>query len=137
VRARARALGRGYIFRIEEVSKVAIDTEYQGGGGGKENGEVFEHASRMVDEAKAFGSALSHKASDLSEALDLRGRVERHPIGMVLAAMGVGYVLGGGLFSATTGRLVRIGIRLALVPLIKSQIGALSGEGRQAESSTT
>jgi hypothetical protein len=106
-------------------SKVAINTGYEGGA---ENGEVFEHASRMVEEAKAFGSALSSKASDLSEALDLRGRVQRHPIGMVLAAVGVGYVLGGGLFSATTGRLMKIGMRLALVPLIKSQIANFSGD---------
>jgi hypothetical protein len=101
-------------------------------GAGAENGEVFEHASRMVEEAKAFGSALSSKASDLSEALDLRGRVQRHPLGMVLAAMGVGYVLGGGLFSPTTGRLVKVGIRLALVPLIKSQIASFSGDVGQA-----
>jgi hypothetical protein len=114
-----------------------MNTEYQGSSGTEENGEVFEHASRMVEEAKAFGSALSHKASDLSQALDLRGRVERHPIGMVLAAMGVGYVLGGGLFSPVTGRLVRIGVRLALVPLIKSQLGGMSGGGRQDEGPTS
>lgn len=114
---------------------MATNTEYQAAG--DDDGEVFEHASRMVEEAKAFGSALSHKASDLSLALDLRGRVERHPIGMVLGAMGVGYVLGGGLFSPMTGRLVRIGVRLALVPLIKSQIGALAGNDRQAGSSTS
>jgi hypothetical protein len=114
---------------------VATNTGYQGAGG--ENGEVFEHASRMVEEAKAFGSALSHKANDFSQALDLRGRVERHPIGMVLGAMGVGYILGGGLFSPVTAKLLRIGVRLALVPLIKSQIGALAGDGRQAESSTS
>jgi hypothetical protein len=116
---------------------VAIDTGYEGSGGGAENGEVFEHASRMVEEAKAFGSALSSKASDLSEALDLRGRVQRHPIGMVLGAIGVGYVLGGGLFSQTTARLMRIGVRLALVPLIKSQIAAFSGDVGQAGRSSS
>jgi hypothetical protein len=117
--------------------KVAINTGYEGSGSAAENGEVFEHASRMVEEAKAFGSALSSKASDLSEALDLRGRVQRHPLGMVLAAAGVGYVLGGGLFSATTGRLVRVGMRLALVPLLKSQIASFSGDVGQAGRSSS
>ena len=106
---------------------MAVNTEYQGGNGDSGRGEVFEHATRMVDEARAFGSALSGSMDDLSRALDLRGRVERNPIGMVAAALGVGYVLGGGLFSATTARLVRIGVRLALVPIIKNQINAFSG----------
>jgi len=108
---------------------VAIDTGYQGSSGQEENGEVFEHAKRAVEEARAFGSALSDSMEDFSRTLDLRGRVERHPIGMVLGALGVGYLLGGGLFSPLTGRLVRVGMRLALVPIIKSQLGVLTGGG--------
>jgi hypothetical protein len=106
---------------------VPVDTEYQGANGESGKGEVFEHASRMVDEARAFGNALSGSVESLTEALDLRGRVERNPIGMMFAALGVGYVLGGGLFSPTTARLLRVGMRLALVPIIKSQISAMSG----------
>jgi hypothetical protein len=106
---------------------VAVNTEYQGGNGQSGKGEVFEHATRMVDEARAFGNALSGSMENLSRAMDLRGRVERNPIGMVAAALGVGYVLGGGLFSQTTARLLRIGVRLALVPIVKSQINAFSG----------
>jgi len=103
---------------------VAIETD--------SNGKTFEHASRMVDEARAFGSSLSSQAQTFSESLDLRGRVQRNPIGMVLAAAGIGYVLGGGLFSPMTSRLLKVGIRLALVPVIKSQLGAIAGEVRTA-----
>jgi hypothetical protein len=112
---------------------VATDTEYQGTGGKNGDGEVFEHAKRAVEEAKAFGSAVSGSMENLGRTLDLRGRVERHPIGMMFAALGVGYVLGGGLFSPLTGRLVRVGMRLALVPLIKSQLGVLTGSGGESE----
>jgi hypothetical protein len=112
---------------MSEGGNVPIDTEYQGANGDHRRGEVFEHASRMVDEARAFGSALSGSFENLTQALDLRGRVERNPIGMMFAALGVGYVLGGGLFSPTTARLLRIGVRLALVPLVKSQMHAFSG----------
>jgi hypothetical protein len=94
------------------------------------NGKTFEHASRMVEEARAFGSSLSNQAQSFSESIDLRGRVQRNPIGMVLAAAGIGYVLGGGLFSPMTSRLLKIGVRLALVPVIKSQLGAIAGEVR-------
>jgi len=111
---------------------VAIETDYQGSGG---NGEAFEHAKRAVEEARAFGSAVSGSMENLSRSIDLRGRVERHPIGMMFAALGVGYLLGGGLFSPMTGRLLKVGMRLALVPLIKSQIGGLAG-GSDSERSS-
>jgi len=88
-----------------------------------------------VEEARAFGSAVSGSMENLSRSIDLRGRVERHPIGMMFAALGVGYVLGGGLFSPMTGRLLKVGMRLALVPLIKSQIGGLAG-GSDSERSS-
>ena len=106
---------------------MAIDTDYQGSGGKDGDGEVFEHAKRAAEEVRAFGSAVSGSMENLGRTLDLRGRVQRHPIGMVFAGLGIGYVLGGGLFSPVTGRLLKVGMRLALVPLIKSQIGALAG----------
>ena len=96
------------------------------------NGKTFEHASKMVDEARAFGSSLSSQAQQFTETLDLRVRVQRNPLGMVLAAAGIGYVLGGGLFSPLTGRLLKIGMRLALVPVIKSQLGAITSDVRTA-----
>jgi hypothetical protein len=114
---------------------VAIETDFQGAGAKDGNGEVFEHAKRAVEEARAFGSAVSGSMENLSRTLDLRGRVDRHPIGMMFAALGIGYVLGGGLFSPVTGRLLKVGMRLALVPLIKSQIGVLAGSGQSDRSS--
>ena len=60
-------------------------------------------------------------------AIDLRGRVERHPYAMVAAALGVGYVLGGGLFSALTFRLLGLGVRVAAVPVVKNQLLGLAG----------
>jgi hypothetical protein len=102
---------------------VAINTEGQG---------AMEHGRRMVEEARAFKDAIGTQADSFTKTIDLRGRVERNPIGMVLAAMGVGYVLGGGLFSPLTGKAVRIGLRLALIPLVKSQLANIAGESRAA-----
>ena len=101
---------------------MGIDTRYGDGG----DGEVFRHASRMFDEARAFGSAMSGKANSFTAAVDLGGRVQRHPFAMVLGALGLGYLLGGGLFSPLTGRLPRVGARIALIPLVKSQLSALA-----------
>ncbi len=67
--------------------------------------------------------------SDFGEALDIKGRVDRHPYGTVAAAIGIGYVLGGGLFTPLTGRIVRlglgIGMRLAVLPLLKREVAEL------------
>src|SRR5437016_13520341 len=90
----------------------------------------MDHARRMAEEARAFREAVASQAESFTRTIDLRGRVQRNPIGMVLAAAGIGYVLGGGLFSPMTSRLLKIGVRLALVPVIKSQLGAMAGEVR-------
>lgn len=100
---------------------MAINTGYEGQG-------PMDHGKRMVEEARAFKEAIGSRADSFTRSVDLRGRVQRNPIGMVLAAAGVGYVLGGGLFSPLTGKIVRIGLRVALIPLVKSQFQNLVGE---------
>jgi hypothetical protein len=82
-------------------------------------GHLNDSAHQLLEEAKST-------FEDLGQALDLRGRVQRHPYGMVAAALGVGYVLGGGLFSSLTFRLVGLGVRLAGVPLVKNQLLGLA-----------
>jgi hypothetical protein len=105
---------------------VAINTEFEGQG-------PMDHGRRMVEEARAFKEAIGNQADSFTRAIDLRGRVERNPLGMVLAAAGIGYVLGGGLFSPLTGRVVRIGLRLALIPLVKSQLANIAGGHEASE----
>lgn len=99
---------------------MAINTEFQGQG-------AMDHGRRMVEEARAFKEAFASQAESFSKSIDLRGRVERNPVGMVAIAAGIGYVLGGGLFSPATGKLVKIGLRVALLPLLKSQLANIAG----------
>jgi hypothetical protein len=99
---------------------MAINTGFQGTG-------AMDHGKRMVEEAKAFKDAVGSQAESFSRALDLRGRVQRNPFIMVAAAAGVGYVLGGGLFSPLTGKLLKIGMRAAIIPLVKNQLAGLAG----------
>lgn len=77
--------------------------------------QIGDDARRMVDDARGA-------VNQIGESLDLRGRVQRHPYGMVLAAFGVGYVLGGGLFTPTTARAVRLAMKLAALPLVKDEL---------------
>jgi hypothetical protein len=76
-------------------------------------------AQQFFDEAKASGQGLM-------EAVNIQGRVERNPYGMVAAALGIGYLLGGGLFTSTTARIFRLGIKAAAVPLVRDQVLAFA-----------
>ncbi len=63
-------------------------------------------------------------------AAGLKAKVDRHPYGALVTAVGVGYALGGGLFTPLTSRLVRfglrIGLRAAVLPIVTSQISELA-----------
>ncbi len=66
----------------------------------------------------------------LRDALDIHGRVERNPYGMVAGALGVGFVLGGGLFTRLTDRLAGTALRIGLVaawPRLEQELAWLLG----------
>jgi hypothetical protein len=64
-----------------------------------------------------------------SPVAGLKAKVDQHPYGALAAALGVGYTLGGGIFTPLTSRLVRfglrIGLRAALLPIVTAQISEL------------
>ena len=95
------------------------------------------HVGNLNNSAHEFWDNARGVVTDLRQAVDLKGRVGRHPYGMIAAAIGVGYVLGGGVFTHLTGRLVRLGLRLAALPLVKQELlgmaeSALDGFSQRA-----
>jgi hypothetical protein len=76
--------------------------------------------------AQSFTRELRGTAADLGRALDLRGRVQRHPYAMIAAAAGLGYVLGGGLFTRSTTRMLGLAGRLAALPLMRTEFAAIA-----------
>lgn len=95
-----------------------------------------EKMGKVSDSAHEAWDRTRDAMSDLKRAADIDGRVQRNPYGTVAAALGIGYVLGGGIFSPLTARIVglglKVGVRLALLPMLKDQISeladSLSGE---------
>jgi len=77
----------------------------------------------------------------LRETLDIKGRLKRNPYGMVAGALGMGFVLGGGLFTRITARIVGAGLRIGLMaalPILEKQIArALTGPKLNAEEKET
>ena len=63
----------------------------------------------------------------LREALDIEGRLQRNPYGMVAGALAIGFVMGGGLFTRLTARIAGAGLRMGLAaawPLLQQQLFA-------------
>ena len=61
------------------------------------------------------------------ETLDIEGRLQRNPYGMVAGAVAVGFVLGGGLFTRLTARIAGAGLRMGLMaalPLLQRELFA-------------
>jgi hypothetical protein len=60
---------------------------------------------------------------------ELKTRFDQHPYGALAAAVGVGYVLGGGFFTPLTERIAKLvlkaGVRAALVPFVAAQLTEL------------
>lgn len=80
--------------------------------------------------------SLSRRSADARKRLNgwsatLIKQTRANPGRSVALALGAGYVLGGGLFTGLTARLigaaVRIGIRVAVIPLVTDSIAALGG----------
>ena len=99
--------------------------------------KVGRKVERVTHTAGQVWDRTRDSFSDMGNALDIQGRVDRNPYGTVAAALGIGFVLGGGLFTPLTGRIVRmglrIGMRLAVLPMLKQElaeiIGSIEDEG--------
>lgn len=74
--------------------------------------------SALIDFAKTANSAMN----GVADAAGLTEKVEKAPYAMVAAALGVGYVVGGGLFTPSTTRLLRLGMKLAAVPVVRNRL---------------
>ena len=80
------------------------------------------------------------------DIVDIDGRVERNPYGMMAGAMGAGFILGGGLFTRLTEKLAGTALRIGLVaalPRLEKEFGWCIGRtadvaetpGKKGESS--
>jgi len=130
--------------KAKERKRGDIDMETHetsGLNGRSEDGRTIgQRVDRMNDSAHEAWSRTRGAVSDLKRAADIDGRVSRHPYGSMAAALGIGYVLGGGIFTPLTSRVfglaLRIGVRLALLPMLKDEIAAVAdavtGEGEVA-----
>jgi hypothetical protein len=67
-------------------------------------------------------------------AADFGALVAAHPAGAMAAALGVGYLVGGGVFTRLTSRLLRlalrVGVQFAVLPVLEQELATLAGVGK-------
>lgn len=113
------------------MPETTHSTQSNGTGNGADHRGLGERVGHINQSAQELWDEAQGAVTQLKETLDIQGRVERHPYGMILAAVGVGYVLGGGLFSRLTGSLFRMGIRVAALPFVKQELLSLAKDALQ------
>lgn len=79
--------------------------------------EIANGEERRLGEIAA---ELGANARELYEHLDLTRALHEHPYRTLALAVAAGYVLGGGLFTPLTGRLLRLGVRAAMLPVAQA-----------------
>ena len=98
------------------------------------NGHPSEPRLHLGHKLKQVGQSVQSLASresltELTTMLDFPRRIRKHPYRMLAAAVGTGFVLGGGLYSMAARRVLglafQFGLRIAAVPILKQQLSAL------------
>jgi hypothetical protein len=75
--------------------------------------------------AEANTSPIESAGRALHETFDIQGRLRRNPYAMVAGAVGIGFVLGGGLFTRLAARILGSGLRIGLMaalPVLQKEI---------------
>jgi hypothetical protein len=78
------------------------------GGNGKQ--PLKDRVQKLAGQGKAMADGATNAVLE---------HARERPYATLAAAFGVGYVLGGGLFSKTTVRLLGLGVKLAAVPAVQ------------------
>jgi hypothetical protein len=68
---------------------------------------------------------LNEARLGILESLDIKERVKQNPYGMMAGALGLGFVLGGGLFTRISATILVAGLRMGLfaaLPLLEKKL---------------
>jgi hypothetical protein len=98
------------------------------------NAEVTTMSDEERNEERPGRGRSSDRGAVDEVAADLGALVAAHPAGAVAVALGAGYVLGGGVFTRLTSRLLRLalraGIQFAVLPVLEQELATLVGGGK-------
>ncbi|RAL24988.1 hypothetical protein DL240_01900 [Lujinxingia litoralis] len=81
--------------------------------------DYLDESRRLIDDAR-------HLYDDFRRDNPLGHMYDRNPYAVLAAAAGVGYVLGGGLFTPFTRRMMRVGLKAMVLPMAASHLRSLT-----------
>lgn len=93
--------------------------------------EAIRRGQTIRTETGELVQEVKLAAEEIRDQLDIEGRMQRAPYQTMAIAFGVGYVLGGGLFSSLTGKALRIGFKAMLVPMLNAKLAELGEAAAQ------
>jgi hypothetical protein len=113
-----------------EEQGMRNEDRYEGDEMGTSGDPGVSSAARKVSEGLGeLGRALSDRQQGIVEPM--AEFIQERPLVALGMAFGIGYVLGGGLFSRTTGRVLALGWRLGGMAMMKNLVSSLSNAGEE------
>lgn len=76
----------------------------------------------LLEKATELAKDANSALNGVADAVGLTEKVEKSPYAMVGAALGLGYVVGGGLMTPTTMRLLKLGFKLASISPVRNKL---------------
>jgi len=98
--------------------------------------DFVAHASELTRDARKVVDDVQTIYHNASDRVNLGQFYQEKPLVVLGVAAGVGYVLGGGLFTPFTARLLRLGTRFLLLPMVTSQLERALPQPPSPQSST-
>ncbi len=86
---------------------------------GPEHQRILEETRQLADDARSLYDTLQRENP-------LAYYYEQNPYAVLGAAAGLGYILGGGLFTPFTRRLLRVGLKTMAIPVAAKQLKELA-----------
>lgn len=94
---------------------------------------LFDDGRTLMDDSKQVFEDVQHLYDKMRSQGSLGEYYQENPFAVLAAAAGVGYVLGGGLFSPFTKRILRIAMKGLIIPVAGSQIKSLTAAAHPSE----
>ena len=99
-----------------------------------------DDAQRLIDDSRNLMDDSKQVVEDVQRLYQratndggLAKTYQDNPFAVLAAAAGVGYLLGGGLFSPFTQRILKIGMKGLVIPIASSQLKNISAAAHPSE----
>lgn len=88
--------------------------------------DIFDDAREVVEDSENLADDVGDMYERVRETASVREYYEKNPYAVLAAAAGAGYLLGGGLFTPFTKRIVKTGMKALVIPVAVSRLRELT-----------